>query len=141
MQQTEQRVIDVLNPKHELYEYLKDPRNYLSGVSGILADSNGVSATVSGFGKIRADITNLIEDEKIVMYSKDIGTSLTASLQELGSDKTRVTLSVISKPECGLIKNLAIKLAIPRLLDSVVEACELPTPIKGSGLPALCNPI
>lgn len=122
MQTTEKREIIINNTPQQVYEFLKDPRNYLSNISGVTVDSKSASFSVPSFGRIRADITNLIQDQKIVIYSKDINTSLTVNLQEMGQDKTKVTLSVVSKPDCGLFKNLAIRLAIPKLLDAVVES-------------------
>lgn len=122
MQTTEKREVIIANTPQQVYGFLKDPRNYLGGVDGVNVDSGGASFSVPSFGRIRADITNLIQDQKIVIYSKDINTSLTANLQEVGQDKTKVTLSVVSKPDCGLFKNLAIRLAIPELLNKVVES-------------------
>jgi hypothetical protein len=122
MQTTDKREVIITNTPQRVYGFLKDPRNYLGGVDGVRADSGGASFSVPSFGKIRADITNLIQDQKIVIYSKDINTSLTVNLQEMGQDKTKVTLSVVSKPDCGLFKNLAIRLAIPKLLDAVIES-------------------
>lgn len=122
MQTTDKREIIVTNTPQQIYGFLKDPRNYLGGVDGVSVDSKGASFSVPSFGKIRADITNLIQDQKIVIYSKDINTSLTANLQEMGQDKTKVILNVVSKPDCGLFKSLAIRLAIPKLLDAVVES-------------------
>lgn len=123
--QTERRVIDIDKPRNKIYEYLKDPRNYLGGLKGIIVDSKGLSACVSGFGNIRADITNLVENEKVVMYSKDIDTSLTVKLQELSNQKTRVTLGVVSDPDCGFLKNIAIRLAIPKLLNTIVDTFKI----------------
>jgi hypothetical protein len=122
MQTTDKREVIITNTPQQVYGFLKDPRNYLGGVDGVSVDSGGASFSVPSFGRIRADITNLIQDQKIVIYSKDINTSLTANLQEMGQDKTKVTLSVVSKPDCGLFKNLAIRLAIPKLLDAVIES-------------------
>ena len=122
MQTTDKREVIITNTSQQVYGFLKDPRNYLGGVGGVSVDSGGASFSVPSFGRIRADITNLIQDQKIVIYSKDINTSLTVNLQEIGQDKTKVTLSVMSKPDCGLFKNLAIRLAIPKLLDAVIES-------------------
>ena len=127
MQQTEKREIIINNSQSEVYKFLKDPRNYLTGVSGVQADTKGATFTVPMFGKIRADITNLIEDQKIVIYSKEINTSLTVNLKNLGESKTNLELLVVSKPGCGLLRNMAISMAIPRLLNVVIESFKTQT--------------
>lgn len=122
MQQTEKRKIVINNNQQEVYKFLKDPRNYLTGLNEVQVDNKGATFNVPMFGKIRADITNLIENQKIVMYSKEINTSITVNLENMGDSKTEVELSVVSKPNCGLLKNMAISMAVPRLLNVVVES-------------------
>lgn len=122
MQTTDKREIIITNTPQQIYRCLKDPRNYLGGINGVNVNSNGASFSVFGFGEIRANITNLIENQKIVIYSGDINTSLTANLQKIEEGKTKVTLNVESKPECGLLKTLAINRAIPKLLDLVTKS-------------------
>ena len=122
MQTTNKREVIITNTPQQVYGFLKDPRNYLGGVDGVNINSSSASFSVFGFGEIRANITNLIENQKIVIYSEDINTSLTANLQKIEEGKTKVTLNVVSKPECGLLKTLAINRAIPKLLDIVAKS-------------------
>ena len=61
MQTTDKREVIITNTSQQVYGFLKDPRNYLGGVGGVSVDSGGASFSVPSFGRIRADITNLIQ--------------------------------------------------------------------------------
>jgi hypothetical protein len=104
-----------------VYNFMKDPKNYLGGVDGVKINNNSASFSVPGFGNIDAGITNLIENKKVVIYSKDINTSLEANLYSLEDNKTRIELVSKSSPNCGLIKSGMILLAIPKVLNTIVD--------------------
>lgn len=122
MQSTEKREIVIKNTSHQLFEFFKDPKNYLNNIDNVSFDSDSAIFSVPSFGKIQAKIINLVPDKKIVVISEEINTKLVINLQEVESDKTKVILKVASNPDCGLFKNIAIKLAIPRLLNIIVES-------------------
>lgn len=117
----EKRVLVSEKSRHYIYEFLKDPRNYMSGVSGINVDSVSASGYAPGIGDIEARLTNLVDDKKIVFYSKEINTAIEAILEDTDNSKTKVNIVIKSDPDCGFFKNLAIKLAIPNISDLIVD--------------------
>ena len=113
--------IIIEKPIAEIYEFAKDPKNYLGKIKGIKENNEIYSYNISGFGLIDAKITNLEENKKVVVYSKNINTSLEINLLELEDSKTKVTLVSKSYPSCGLFKNIIISRAIPKVLNIIAD--------------------
>lgn len=118
--QTNTRELILEQPVEKIYEFIKNPKNYLAGISGVKFSDKGASFSVPGFGVIDANITNLVENEKVVIYSNKINTSLEAKLYKL-EEGTKIQITSKSDPDCGFFKNKLILFSIPDLLDSLVE--------------------
>jgi hypothetical protein len=122
MREDKRRVVLKQSVK-EVYEFIKNPKNYLSGISNVHLGETGDSATFSvfGFGTIEAHISKLVENEKVVLYSKTINTSLEATLSPSQDGGTIVNITSKSNPQFGFIRNNIVLSSIPGLLDSLVK--------------------
>ena len=125
--QIEERELTISRPVEEVYKFLENPDNYLSGMSGVTYDEDEDCASfdVPGFGTIEAKIIERSKDDRIVIYSPDINTYLEVELYE-GDDENETSIEITSKadPDCGILKNMLIKASIPRLLDKLVKHLE-----------------
>ena len=119
--QTNTRKLVLEKSPEEVYKFIKNPRNYLSEVDYVTVSDNSASFSVPGFGNIKANIINSVENEKIVIYSKEINTSLEVKLSKVDDNKTIVIITSNSDPRCGFFKNKLILFSIPSLLNSLVD--------------------
>lgn len=122
--QTNTRELIVQKSPEEVYKFIKDPENYLSGMRNVEVSGRSATFSVPLFGSIEATITNLVENKKVVIYSDDINTSLVAELYKTEDNGTKICITSKSDPSCGLIANRLILNHIPDLLDSLVENLE-----------------
>lgn len=113
--------IIIEKPISEIYKFAKDPKNYLGKIKGIKENNGLYSYNVPGFGLIDARITNLEENKKVTVYSKEINTTLEINLSKLEDSKTKVILVSKSYPSCGLFKNIIISREIPRVLNTIAD--------------------
>lgn len=119
--QTNTRELILKQSPERVYEFIKNPSNYLSGMDYVRVSGNNATFSVPGFGNIGASITNLEENEKVVIYSSQINTSLEARLIALEDGGTKVRITSKSDPDCGFFKNKLILFSIPSLLDSLIN--------------------
>jgi hypothetical protein len=119
--QTNTRELILKQSPEKVYRFIKNPGNYLSGISGVHVSNNSATFSVPGFGNIEASITNLVENEKVVIYSSNINTSLEARLFSREDGGTKIQITSKSDPDCGFFKNKLILFSIPSLLDSLID--------------------
>ena len=119
--QTNTRELILKQSPERVYEFIKNPSNYLSGMDYVRVSGNNATFSVPGFGNIGASITNLVENERVVIYSNQINTSLEARLIAMEDGGTKVQITSKSDPDCGFFKNKLILFSIPSLLDSLVN--------------------
>lgn len=107
----------------KVFDFLKNGNNYISkSIEKVKLNKAGTAANASipGFGIIRIDLKADKESNTIKVYSNEIGTTITAKLKENG-EKTKVDFIINCDPNCGLIKNSAIKLFMPKVMDTMIS--------------------
>lgn len=107
----------------KVFDFLKNGNNYISkSIEKVKLNKAGTAANASipGIGIIRIDLNANKENNTIKVYSKEIGTIITAKLKESG-EKTRVNFIIDCNPNCGLVKNSAIKLFMPKVMDTMIS--------------------
>jgi hypothetical protein len=106
----------------KVFNFLSNGNNYISkSIERVKLNKSGTAANASipGLGIIRIDLKADKENNTIKVYSNQIGTVITAKLQEAG-EKTKINFSINCEPNLGFIKNSAILLAMPKVMDTMI---------------------
>lgn len=108
----------------KVYNFFRNFNNYLSESDGVSINNTGTSVKkrIVGFGILEAHISDLVENQKITIYSKEINTSIKAILEKIGEYKTKILLTTISDPSCGFLKNMFIYSHVPDIFDNIVSS-------------------
>jgi hypothetical protein len=117
----QEKSTEVNYPIDRVFNFLKNGNNYISkSIENVKLNKSGTTANASILGEIiRIDLKADKENNTIKVYSNQIGTVITAKLQEAG-EKTKIDFSINCEPNLGFIKNSAILLAMPKVMDTMI---------------------
>ena len=118
----QEKSTEVNYPIERVFSFLKNGNNYISkSIERVKLNKTGTAANASvpGLGIIRIDLKVDQENNIIKVYSNAIGTVITAKLTESG-EKTKVDFSINCEPKLGIIKNGAILLYMPKVMETMI---------------------
>lgn len=116
----EQRKVEVVAKPSEVYDYIKDPRNYLNfdGVT-ISPNGNSVSATVPVIGELSGRLEEVIKGVEVRFLIGRINTSINVRLSQTESGNTDVDLLFKSNP--GFPLNLVVSRYKDQVINGIID--------------------
>lgn len=108
----------------KVFDFLKNGNNYISkSIEKVKLNKAGTAANASipGLGIIRIDLKADKENNTVKVYSNQIGTTITVKLKEIEEEKTKVSFTIDCDPKLDFIKNNAIKLFMPRVMNTMIS--------------------
>lgn len=108
----------------KVFNFLKNGNNYISkSIEKVKLNKAGTAANASipGLGIVRIDLKADEENNTVRVYSNNLGTTITAKLKEVGEEKTLVKFTINCEPDCGIVKNSIIKLAMPKVMEVMMS--------------------
>lgn len=117
-----QKTTTVGYPLQRVHGFLKNGNNFISkSIDGVKLNSTGTTANanIPGIGIITLHLKS--EENLIKVYSNDVGTVISAKLCEnKDKEKTDITFTITCNPNLGIIKNAIIKMAMPKVMDTII---------------------